>query len=122
MVVYRRVYKDLFGEPMTVSLPEVKIPVEYYRRGNPTDPISSDDHMYIVQITFSNRLMFIPADFTILESAQSIVHQLDFVDKSEFFLYIDGVCFVPSASKESVIDLESKEASLVKSLVNWLSQ
>ena len=107
---------------MTVSLPEVKIPVEYYRRGNPTDPISSDGLMYIVQIAFSNRLMFVPADFTVLELVQSMVHQLDFAGKSEFFLYIDGVCFVPSASKESVIDLESKEASLVKSLVNWLSQ
>ena len=117
-----REYKSIFGDEVTLSIPEIKVPIEYYRKGSPSQVIASDSFTYIVQIKFSNRLLYVPVDFTVSQLVKTMLVQLDYSEDSEYFVYFDGICFVASDASDELIPLESKEASLVNSLENWFHQ
>lgn len=117
-----REYKSLFGDEIALSIPEIKVPVEYYRKGNPSQVIATDSFAYIVQIKFSNRLLYVPIDYTVSQLVKTMLAQLEYSEDSEYFIYFDGVCFVASNASEEIISMESKDASLVNSLDKWFLQ
>ena len=121
-VSFCREYKSIFGDKVALSIPEIKVPIEYYRKGSPSQVIASDSFTYIVQIKFSNRLLYVPIDFTVSQLVKTMLVQLDYSEDSEYFVYFDGICFVASDASDELIPLESKEASLVNSLENWFHQ
>ena len=117
-----REYKSLFGDEVALSIPEIKVPVEYYRKGSPSQVIASDSFTYIIQIKFSNRLLYVPIDFTVSQLVKTMLVQLGYSEDSEYFVYFDGICFVASDTSDEVIPMKAKEASLVNSLENWFHQ
>ena len=117
-----REYKSLFDEEISLSIPEIKVPVEYYRRESPSEVIASDSFTYIMQIKFSDRLLYVPIDFTVSQIVKTMLLQLDYSEDSEYFVYFDGICFVASSASDESISMDSKEASLVNSLEKWFHQ